>query len=161
MSYRSEASGVWTPTPTESDAAWELYVELATRITTVEQKPGSGIVREDLGSIYSLFGRTRQILCRYGPALAPRNRPGGVTFAGLAVDMVNNLLRPLLTKWHPALTEWEARRPVDVGAVAHERDWEHIGQVQTEIAATRRELVALAALLHDAMDIQPLVPPMP
>ncbi|AHI01137.1 hypothetical protein GCM10010174_12590 [Kutzneria viridogrisea] len=159
MSQRSEDFGVWSPTPTECEAAWELYIELATRITTVEQKPGAGIIREELHSVYAVFGRTREILCQYGPGLAPRDRPGGLTFAGLAVGMVNSTLRPLLTKWHPALAEWESTRPGGVSAVAHERAWEHAQQVRAEIAETRRELLALATVLHEAIGIQPLLTP--
>jgi hypothetical protein len=157
VSYRSECGGVWTPTPIERAAAWELYVELVTRITTVEQKPGSGIVREELNSIYSLFDRTREILCRYGPRLAPIDRPGLPTFASLAVGMLNDVLRPLLTRWHPALGEWEAGRPDGVSVVAHERHWKHLDEARGAIAEARHVLLELAAVLHDGMRIQPLV----
>ena len=157
MSQRRRVSGVWTPAPLEREAAGELYVELATRITTVEQKPGAGIVREELNSIYSLFACTRDILRKYGPELAPRGRAGGVTFAGIAVEMVNTVLRPLLTKWHPALAEWEATRLPGTSVVVHERGWEQIDVLRTEVAETRQVLLDLAAELHDAMRIEPLI----
>jgi len=157
VSQRSRVSGVWTPSPIEREAAWELYVELATRITTVEQKPGAGIVREELNSIYSLFACTRDILRKYGPELAPRGRAGGVTFAGIAVEMVNTVLRPLLTKWHPALAEWEAVRLPSDSVVVHERSWDQIDALRAEVAETRRVLLELAAVLHDAMRIEPLI----
>ena len=159
MSCRSECGGVWTPTSTECEAAWELYVELVTRIATVEQKPGFGIVREELNSTYSLFARTRDILCRYGPRLAPVDRPGQLTFAGLAVGMLNDILRPLLTRWHPELGDWEARRPADVGVGAHEREWEHLDEAREAIAGVRRALVELATVLQEGMRVQPLTGP--
>jgi hypothetical protein len=157
VSHRTRVSGVWTPSPIEREAAWELYVELATRITTVEQKPGAGIVREELNSIYSLFACTRDILRKYGPELAAKGRPGAVTFAGIAVEMVNTVLRPLLTKWHPALAEWEATRLPGTSVVVHERGWEQIDVLRTEVAETRHVLLDLAAELHDAMQIEPLI----
>ncbi|WP_211765355.1 hypothetical protein [Kutzneria sp. CA-103260] len=123
----------------------------------MEQKPGAGIVREELNSIYSLFACTRDILRKYGPELAPRGRAGGVTFAGIAVEMVNTVLRPLLTKWHPALAEWEATRQPGASVVVHERAWSQIEDLRSEVAETRKVLLDLAADLHDAMQIQPLI----
>jgi hypothetical protein len=37
-----ELSGEWEPNDTERAAAWELYVELITRVTTVPLKPDEG-----------------------------------------------------------------------------------------------------------------------
>ncbi|MFI9384226.1 hypothetical protein [Kutzneria sp. NPDC052558] len=123
----------------------------------MEQKPGAGIVREELNSIYSLFACTRDILRKYGPELAPRGRAGGVTFAGIAVEMVNTVLRPLLTKWHPALAEWEAARQPGASVVVHERGWSQIDALRSEVAETRKVLLDLAAELHEAMQIEPLI----
>src|SRR5262249_33987664 len=157
VSHRTVVSGVWTPSPIEREAAWELYVELATRITTVEQKPGAGIVREELNSIYSLFACTRDILRKYGPELAPRGRAGGIPFAGTAVEMVNPVLRPRPTKWPPALAEWEATRLPGASVVVHERGWDQLDALRSEVAETRRILLELAAELHHAMQIEPLI----
>ncbi len=60
----------WEPDDDERRAAWELYVELSTRITTVPLQAGTGLQREALTSLYTLFGTTREILRRYGPGVA-------------------------------------------------------------------------------------------
>ena len=68
-----EISGEWVPEDVERDAAWEMYVELITRVGVVKLGPDEGLVREALSSLYSLFDTTREILRCHGPAVA---RPG-------------------------------------------------------------------------------------
>jgi hypothetical protein len=65
----------WEPNDDERRAAWELHVELVTRIATVPLEPGAGLQREALTSLYSLFPTTRDILRRYGPGVAQAKRP--------------------------------------------------------------------------------------
>ena len=62
--------GSWQPDEAEQNAAWELYVELITRISVQELKPDEGLLREALSSLYQLFGETRLILRKYGPSVA-------------------------------------------------------------------------------------------
>ena len=94
-------AGTWEPDESEVSAAWELYVEMVTRTPLGGFSSQEGSLREALNSIYSLFDTTRGILRRYGPAVA---RPKGgreLSFGYLAVSMLNLVLRPLLTEWHP------------------------------------------------------------
>jgi hypothetical protein len=99
-----QVSGTWVPDEAERWAAWELYVELVTRITVVDLPPDQGLLREALSSLHSLFPTTRDILRRYGPAVAPQGKEGGITFGYLAVAILNGVLRALLSTWHPALS---------------------------------------------------------
>jgi hypothetical protein len=72
-----EIGGGWEPDESEIKAAWELYVELVTRISIVELQPEQGLLREALSSLYSLFGTTREILRKYGPAWESRRERDG------------------------------------------------------------------------------------
>ena len=58
--------------------------------------------------------------------------------------------------WHPALQDWETRRPADRSQVAHEDSWEHAARLRGEIEQTRRRLVAYADLLAAAAGVPPL-----
>ena len=148
--------GGWRPNDAERDAAWELYVELATRIAVVPLRGGEGLIREALTSLYSLFDTTRGILRQYGPVLA-RPRPAGeYSFGQLAMLVLNYELRPLLARWHPALQDWESTRPADRSKVAHEDSWEQAARLRGEIEQTRRRLVAYADLLAAAAGVPPL-----
>lgn len=157
LPFVGEISGTWAPDDVESKAAWELYVELITRVTIVELRPGSGLVREALTSLYSLFDTTRTIMRKYGPGVAPRSRQHEVTFGGVAVAVLAEL-RSVLTEWHPKLQDWEAKRDPQVGRAEHERSWAHFAELHAELAGTRRALGDLAQVLADVADVADLLP---
>ncbi|QDY78377.1 hypothetical protein [Streptomyces qinzhouensis] len=152
-----EISGVWEPDEAERDAAWELYVELATRISVVELNEDEGLLREALSSLYTVFGTTRDILRRYGPAVAPRVPAGQVTFGALAVTVLNLCVRPLLSKWHPLLTAHESLRSEHVDPVSHERRWARTPELRKEIEGVRRVMLALADALNEVAGVGDLI----
>ena len=76
----------------DKKAAWEMYVELLTRITTQYLAPNDGDEKTALTSIYSLFGITRQILRSYGPKAQE--------FAKVAIVVLNQVIRPFTASWH-------------------------------------------------------------
>ena len=55
-------SASWESDQTERRAAWELYIELVTRIAVQPLATKEGLMREALNSLYNLFGSTREIL---------------------------------------------------------------------------------------------------
>ena len=139
----------WEVDDIQRNAAWEMYVELATRITTVELKAGEGLLREALTSLYSLFGTTRGILKKYGPAIASPGNPGDTTFGHLAVGILNKVIRPTLSHWHPRLLDWEQRRPLEVSITQHENDWSHNDTLREKINEIRQQLVEYAQALGE------------
>ena len=76
----------------DKEAAWELYIELLTRITTQPLPADSGDNKAALHSVYHLFGMTREVLKRSGP--------GCFEFTKVAVVVLNQLIRPFTAKWH-------------------------------------------------------------
>ncbi|MEM7656337.1 MAG: hypothetical protein AAF399_09435 [Bacteroidota bacterium] len=137
----------WEIDELQKKAAWEMYVELATRITTAPLQEHEGLLREALTSYYSMFETTRKILKTYGPELATPASPKDTTFGHLAVAILNQVLRPLLAKWHPLLTDWEARRPQNQSTTEHELAWEHNVALRTEINEVRERLMEYADVL--------------
>jgi hypothetical protein len=128
----------WETDPSQRKAAWELYVELATRVTVQPLDLDQGSLREALNSLYGLFATTRDILRRAGPDVgAKRNTVGGV-----AIIVLNSGLRPFLAKWHPALLSHEALRP----AASPPKEWERKWKEET---ALRGELETLRARLGE------------
>jgi hypothetical protein len=147
--FVGEVAGVWEPADAERSAAWELYVEMVTRVTVVELGPHEGTLREALTSFYSLFDTTRGILRRYGPAVAPRRSAGQLSFGALAVTVLNGALRPVLARWHPLLTAYESTRPADVDPIAHEHRWERAAELRAELTQARAVLTDLAVILAE------------
>lgn len=133
----------WQPDTTERAAAWELYVELVTRVAVQPLDADAGLVREALNSLYSLFGSTREVLRTAGPNVGASKESVG----GIAIAVLNHGLRPFLSKWHPILQEWEAQKPQGVSAVAHEKGWELEPALRQELSALRNGLEAYAHAL--------------
>lgn len=79
-------------TDADKSAAWELYVEMLTRIVTQPLQRGHGSEQTALESVYSMFPTTREILKKHGPGCA--------IFAKIAVPVLNQIVRPFTAKWH-------------------------------------------------------------
>jgi hypothetical protein len=117
----------------EVHAAWQLYVEFATRITGHPLEPGAGSVREALDSLHSLFGTTRRVLQEAGPEVAE----GPDALGPLAVRILNEGIRPFLVSWHTELRDLEARQP---GGQPAEVRPERRQQFDGQLAALREDL---------------------
>lgn len=74
------------------EAAWAMYVEMITRISTQPLPDEDGDEQTALDSVYSLFATTRGILKEYGRE--------NLEFSKLAVLILNQKVRPFTAKWH-------------------------------------------------------------
>jgi hypothetical protein len=82
----------FSPQDPDREAAWELYIELLTRISTQHLLPEDGDEKSALDSIYAIFPLTREILRSHGA--------GCGEFAKLAIPVLNQIIRPFTAKWH-------------------------------------------------------------
>ena len=149
--------GTWEPDERETEAAWEMYIELATRISTQALKEDEGILREALGSLHDLFPITREILRRQGPTVARKKGKGDHSFAELAVYVLNYAIRPVLAKWHPLLEEYEASRPEGKSVREHEAEWERTAELRGVLEDLRSGLLDYANLLAAVAGVEPLI----
>jgi hypothetical protein len=152
-------SADWEPAQQEREAAWEMYVELATRVTVIPLPEHRGLVREAITSYYSLFTTTREILKKYGPTAARPSGKGSTSFGQLAVVILNELLRPFLSEWHPALEDWESQRPDGISRLAHEREWDRHQEIRDALEKTRFELERYAVYLAQVAEVPVLTTP--
>jgi hypothetical protein len=84
--------GEFAPRDPDRAAAWELYIELLTRVATQYLPPEDGDEKTALDSVYAIFKETREILRRHGS--------GCGEFAKLAIPVLNQIIRPFTAKWH-------------------------------------------------------------
>jgi hypothetical protein len=129
-------SAEWEADPTERNAAWSLYIELVTRIAVQSLEVDQGTVREAMNSLYSLFSSTREILKCAGPKVGASH----VSVGGIAIAVLNNGLRPFLSKWHPLLQAWEAKRSTNVSPKDHETTWLEEPRLRQELELLRSNL---------------------
>ena len=81
----------WRPTEADQKAAWELYTEIRTRITTQPLAHPHGDEETALTSVYNIFALTRTAI---------KNHDGCLHFATLAVHVLNVHIRPFTAYWH-------------------------------------------------------------
>ena len=125
----------WEPRDEDRDAAWELYVELVTRVTTQRLAPQEGDEAAALDSIYQLFPLTRETIKRNG-----RNC---INFTRIAVVMLNQKVRPFTAKWH--------RRMMDGSLNSTENK-----QFRTELRDLQIELRNYTGLLSELAAVEDL-----
>jgi|SoiMethySBSTD1v2_1073268.scaffolds.fasta_scaffold1151151_1 hypothetical protein len=113
----------WEPGGKDPEAAWEMHVELTTRIATVPLHDGEGAEKAALDSVAALFGITREILRRYGPTCRQ--------FSKIAVPVLNQVVRPFTAKWHVL--------PLD----------DRRAEFRHDLEAMQRDLASFARLLAD------------
>ncbi len=138
-------SAEWQADSTERRAAWSLYVELVTRIAVQPLEIDEGLLREALSSLSSLFETTREILKEAGPDVGASRQSVG----GIAIAVLNLGLRPFLSKWHPRLQAWEAKRPSECSPKEHERQWSEELELRNALASLRQDLEQYALALAE------------
>ncbi len=82
----------FSPNDPDKAAAWDLYIELLTRVTTQSLPVEHGDEKTALDSVFAIFGLTREILRKHGS--------GSNEFAKLAIPVLNQIIRPFTARWH-------------------------------------------------------------
>lgn len=89
----------------DQEAAWEMYVELITRVITQPLDLDTGDEKTALDSVYSVFPLTRTILKERGRTAH--------NFSKVAIVVLNDIVRPFSSKWHKIALEDGLKDPVN------------------------------------------------
>jgi hypothetical protein len=120
----------------DRDAAWDLYIELLTRITTQPLAEEAGDENAALNSVHKLFDITRETIKSNGREC--------IQFARIAVIILNQVIRPFTAKW---------QRKSLAGAL--ERD-EDCMQFRMELADLQDKLRKYTHMLADIAGVEDL-----
>ncbi|RNB87897.1 hypothetical protein EDM56_12915 [Brevibacillus fluminis] len=126
----------WNPQEKDKDAAWELYIELLTRITTQKIELEHGDEKVALDSVYSLFGLTRGIIKNYGRDC--------IEFTKLAIVVLNQIIRPFTVKWHK----------LSLGGAFS--DSEQCEAFRKELGSLQEKLIVYTKMLADMAGVEDL-----
>ncbi len=129
----------WEPKPDEQQAAWELYVELITRVATQDLSDHHGDEETALKSVYSLFEITRELLKNKGRQCE--------TFSKIAIVMLNQKIQPFTAKWHPRQL---------AGAFSSEKECKAFREDLKAIQAVLSSYAGLLSEIAEVEDIQKL-----
>jgi hypothetical protein len=112
-------------------AAWELYVELLTRIATQALDDEEGVEVTALESIAGLFPTARQLMRSHGREAA--------AFAALVLALFNHRVRTFTAPWHKRSAEGRLADPAMAG-----RFREELRALQGDFRATVEVLARMA-----------------
>ena len=115
----------------DKEAAWELYIELLTRITTQPLPADSGDEETALDSVYSLFPLTREVIKRKGP--------GCIEFTKIVIVVLNQVIRPFTAKWHKLSLEGAFEN-----SEKSQRFREELSDLQAQLRVYTQSLAAMA-----------------
>lgn len=123
------------PTDPDRHAAWELYVELLTRITIQSLPAEHSDEKTAHDSVFAIFPLTREILRKHGHSNE---------FAKLAIPVLNQIIRPFTAKWHKLSL---------VGAL---QDDGRCREFRAELAVLQPQLRHYTQALADLADVEDL-----
>ena len=130
------AEAEFQPQTGDREAAWELYIELLTRITTQPLSEDFGNEKTALESVYSIFGLTREIIRAEGPSC--------IEFTKIAIVVLNQIIRPFTAHWH--------RQSLD-GSFD---DPEQCARFRTELKELQKSLLTYTRMLGDMAGVEDL-----
>lgn len=133
--------GEFAPSDPDREAAWELYIELLTRVATQHLSPDDGDEKAALDSIYAIFPLTREILRRHGS--------GCGEFAKLAIPVLNQIIRPFSATWHRPSVEGAFKD--DASCKQFRND---LASLQNQLRAYTRALAAMSNV-EDLTELEP------
>jgi len=125
----------WEPRDEDKNAAWDLYIELITRVATQRLDPDEGDEAAALKSIHDLFPLTRSTIKRNGRHC--------INFTRIAVVVLNQKVRPFTAKWHPRV-------------IAGKLNGEERKAFRAELQALQTDLRNYTSLLADLADVEDL-----
>lgn len=128
----------WCPTDPDQTAAWELYVELLTRVTTQALPHGAGDELAALESIQSLFPTTRAVI--------KSNGRGCQEFTKIAIVILNQRVRPFTSKWH-RLTALDDRLAEEPTRIEFRRELKELQKVLETYAGMLAEMAGVENLV--------------
>ena len=130
----------WTPKAADKNAAWALYIELLTRITTQPLPIEHGDEKTALDSVYALFATTREVIREHGPEC--------INFTKIAIIVLNQVIRPFTAKWHRKSLAGDFKDETERAIFREE-----LAALQAELRKYSRMLADIAGV-EDLTDLQ-------
>jgi len=124
----------WEPSDPDKRAAWDLYIELLTRVTIQQLPEEHGTEESALESVYDIFKLTRSTLKEHGRKAE--------NFTKVAIIVLNQVIRPFTAKWH---------RLCEQGAFDEEA---RCAEFRGELAELQSKLKAYTQMLSELADVE-------
>jgi len=141
------------PNHSDMQIAFKLYVELSTRKIGIPIDFEHDVIVEIYNSWYEFFKITRELI-REIPVTKIRNCQSTKDITRISIDVLNNGLRPTLTKWQARYRRWyekeiesesnESLSPQDI-----QKKYPHFLELKNEMQAVNNNLIQYRKKLKD------------
>lgn len=95
---------VLRPNETDRQIAYRIWIELSTRKLGLEINPDDDVISELYDSWYTFFSVTRELV--KDVPVSKFRRKDTERIVRLSIEVLNNGIRPHLTKWHARFRRW-------------------------------------------------------
>src|SRR5258708_6097063 len=106
-----------SPNQTDREIAYKIWVELSTRKIGLPIDLEHDVIEEVYDSWYAFFGITRELIKTV--PIQKLHREGTARLVNLSIDVLNEGLRPHLTKWQARFRRWYSQQTREGGEFAH------------------------------------------
>jgi hypothetical protein len=141
---------------TDRTLAWEMQVELASRIATAPLPPGQGRLRDELNSLRRLLDEVPAALRRASPECSRPRGDNQPTTAAMVIGIHERLL-PFLRRYHASLQSWEMSAG-DPSSPEREQSWPDNGAFRRDLAELQRASAIWKASSRSAPVRSPSLP---
>ncbi len=138
-------SGTWQPDAREREAAWELFIEIAARMSPEEPPFDEAALQEAHGSLSAVSATTGEILRRYGPTVAQAKGEGNLSLGLISIAVVSSVLRPGLAQWQTLLKDFSSTRGGGTAGIELGKDLRRTVGVIHKVLLVYIDVVAQAA----------------
>lgn len=133
------------PNDLDRTVAYKIWVKLSTRKIGIPIDPDHDVISEVYDSWYSFFSVTRELV-KDVPVRKVRDK-STQTIVTLSIDVLNNGLRPHLTKWQARFRRWyEIQLMMDKDAVRNpqdiQRDFPQYDELVADMLEVNKKMVA-------------------
>jgi hypothetical protein len=140
----------------ERQVAWELHVELATRVAIVPLAPDGGLLVEAVASLSELVARCRESLRGHRPS--PDGSSVNHQVEAAARELLLDGVEPFLVRWRAPLLAWRSGKPAGVGDAEHERSWDRAADMRADLDRLATQLRPVANRLAELAGAASLLP---
>jgi hypothetical protein len=81
-----------------------------------------------------------------------------LSFGILSVAVLNAVLHPVLSKWHPLLEDYESTKPAGISPLEHEKRWEKGAELRGILNEIRSKLIEYSEILAEVAGVPSLLP---
>lgn len=129
------------PNNVDKQVAYSIWVELSTRKLGLDIDPEHDVIIEVYDSWYSFFMVTRELI-KTVPATKLSNQSTRMIIE-LSIAVLNDGLRPHLTKWQARFRRWYERQLkdlIDVDPQTIQKSYPHYDELVEELLAVNKKL---------------------